>query len=62
MTLNIHLLQPHSRKCCIQQIKDYFTPRFNHPSPSSLLFIYITTILLQAVAWLVQFFRVTSSY
>ena len=26
------------------------------------LFIYLTTILLQAVAWLVQFCRVTSSF
>jgi len=27
-----------------------------------ILFIYLTTILLQAVAWLVQFCRVTSTY
>ena len=46
-------------------------PRLNlalDPAPAGagvehiVLFIYLTTILLQAVAWLVQFCRVTSSY
>jgi len=32
------------------------------PAQTIYVFIYFTTILLQAVAWLVQFCRVTSSF